>query len=147
MPSGSPAAQALADLAPADAVPSLVAQVFDEAPPAVRSRLLTHLLKPLGILSLVAVANGVFAHIAQRKLGYQPTLRADEVRRINPDDVFALVHHVQQVSVHAIDSLASVISTSPVLTGSATAAMLLTILRKQAQSRPPVVGNDFDPLT
>jgi hypothetical protein len=25
--------------------------------------------------------------------------------------------------------------------------MLLTILRKQAQSRPPVVGNDFDPLT
>jgi hypothetical protein len=129
-----------------DAVPTLVAQVFDEAPPAVRRRLLEHLLKPLGVLSLVAVANGVFAQLAQGKLGYSSSLRADEVRRINPMDVMALVNHVQQVSVHAVDSLASVISASPVLTSSATAAMLLTILTKQAQSRPPVLSNDFDPL-
>jgi hypothetical protein len=146
MPPGSPSPGTLPDPAHTDAVPTLVAQVFDEAPPAVRRRLLEHLLKPLGVLSLVAVANGVFAQLAQGKLGYQPSLRGDEVRRINPVDVMALVHHVQQVSVHAVDSLASVISASPVLTSSATAAMLLTILTNQAQSRPPVLSNDFDPL-
>lgn len=129
-----------------DRVPELVAQVFEEAPASVRGRLLEHLLKPLGLLSLAAVANGVFARVALGDGWYQPHVSADDARRINAMDVIALVHHVQQVSVQAVEGLVSVISTSPLLTGSATAAMLLSILHKQSQSRPPVLGNDFDPL-
>jgi hypothetical protein len=45
-----------------------------------------------------------------------------------------------------MDNLASLIDASPVLAGSAAAAMLLTVLRKQSHNRPPVLGNDFDPL-
>src|SRR4051812_18284202 len=40
------------------AIAQLVGQVYEIAPPAERSRLLEHLLKPLGVLSLVAIANG-----------------------------------------------------------------------------------------
>jgi hypothetical protein len=65
---------------------------------------------------------------------------------VDVSDIVALVHHVQQVSVRAMDSLAGLISTSPVLAGSATAAMLLAILAKRAQARSPVLGNDFDPI-
>lgn len=129
-----------------DMVPALVAQVFEESPLALRSLLLEHLLKPLGLLSLVAVSNGVFAQIRLGEGWYQPGIRPDNARRIHAEHVSALVHHVQQVSVQAIDSLASLISTSHVLAGSAAAAMLLAILSQQSQSRPPVLGNDFDPL-
>lgn len=129
-----------------DMVPDLVAQVFEESPLAMRSLLLEHLLKPLGLLSLVAVANGVFAQIRLGEGWYQPSIRSDHARRIHAEHVSALVHHVQQVSVQAIDSLASLISTSPMLTGSAAAAMLLAILSQQSQNRPPVLGNDFDPM-
>ena len=48
------------------AISQLVGQVYEIAPPAERSRLLEHLLKPLGVLSLVAIANGIFASIRFR---------------------------------------------------------------------------------
>ena len=44
-----------------DPVPQLVGQVFETAPAAERRRLLAYLIKPLSLLSLVAVANGMFA--------------------------------------------------------------------------------------
>lgn len=131
---------------PTNLVPTLVAKVYEEAPLAVRSRLLEHLLKPLGLLSLAAVANGVFAQIASHHGWSTLRMNSDEVRSVDTGDVMALVTHVQQVSVHAVDSLSKVISASPVLSGSAAAAMLLTLLAKQARNRTPVVSNDFDPI-
>ena len=60
-------------------------------------------------------------------------------------DNVALVSHVQQVSTQAVDGLSSIITTSPVLAGSATAAMLLALLAKQATSRPTAASpDDFD---
>ena len=43
------------------AIPELVAAVYEAAPAVERGRLLEELLRPLGVLSLVAVAGGVFA--------------------------------------------------------------------------------------
>jgi len=134
------------DAAPAESVPALVAKVYAEAPPAERGRLLEHLLKPLSLLSLAAVANGIFAKITLSN-GWS-TLKVDpeDASRVDTGDVMALVSHVQQVSVQAIESLSKVISTSPVLTGSAAAAVLLALLAKQSTARAPMVGNDFDPI-
>lgn len=70
-------------------IAQLVGQVYEFAPPAERSRLLEHLLKPLGVLSLVAVANG----------------------------------------------LADMLAASPVMTGSAAAALLITLLLQRARTR------------
>lgn len=127
-----------------DLVPSLVAQVYQEAPAAERGRLLEHLLTPLSLLSLAAVANGIFAKITWSNGWATLRVKPEDASRVDAGDVMALVQHVQQVSVQAIEGLSKVIGASPVLTGSAAAAMLLALLAKQANSRTPVVGNDFD---
>jgi hypothetical protein len=127
-------------------VPELVAKVYAAAPPADRRRLLEHLLKPLGLLSLVAVANGAFARLAANSGWSKLQFNAEDVQRIGRSEVIALVNHVQQVSTQAIDSLGHVISASPVLAGTAATGLLLSLLRKQATQRPPIVGNDFDPI-
>lgn len=129
-----------------DPVPALVAKIYEEAPPALRGRLLEQLLTPLGLLSLAAVANGIFAKITLANGWSRLQVNAEDARRVDGSDVIALVHHVQQVSTQAMDGLTKVIATSPVLAGSAAAAMLLTVLAKQAMQRTPVTGNDFDPM-
>lgn len=129
-----------------DLVPVLVAKVYEEAPPAERGRLLEHLLKPLGLLSLAAVANGIFAKMTLGNGWGHLKVNPEDANRVDAGDVMALVSHVQQVSVQAVEGLSKVIATSPVLTGSAAAAMLLALLAKQSQNRAPVPGDDFDPL-
>jgi len=129
-----------------DMVPALVAQVFEEAPLTVRGRLLEQLLSPLSLLSLAAVANGIFARITLERGWFPLQVSPEDANQVDAADVVALVLHVQEVSVQALDGLAAIIQASPVLTGSATAAMLLAILRKQAKARRPVLTNDFDPL-
>jgi len=129
-----------------DLLPQLVAQVYAEATPALRGHLLLQLLKPLSLLSLAAVANGLFARLTLADGWTSRQLSNEDVSRVDSSDVVALVAHVQQVSVQAVESLAKIISSSPVLAGSAAAAMLLTLLAKQRRNRAPIVGNDFDPI-
>ena len=144
--SAAPATGTLPEAHPTDLLPALVARVYAESPPAVRGRLLEHLLRPLSLLSLAAVANGVFAQLTMSDGWVQRKVSMDDAQRVDTGDVMALVHHVQQVSVQAVESLAKVVSASPVLASSAAAAMLLTLLAKQRRARPPIVGNDFDPI-
>ncbi len=125
-------------------VAELVGQVYEEAPAVVRSRLIEHLLKPLGILSLVAVANGVFAKISLGSGWSNLKVRPEDAARVSVADVVALAHHVQQVSVQAIEGLARIVAASPALAGSTATVMLLTMLARQSRERAPVVGNDFD---
>jgi hypothetical protein len=49
--------------------------------------------------------------------------------------VIALVDYVQQVSVNAVDGLAHLLSASPVLTSSAAATLLITVLVQRARTR------------
>lgn len=145
-----PDAAAVADALPTpphtDLLPALVARVYAEATPAVRGRLLEHLLRPLSLLSLAAVANGLFAQLTMGDGWAQRKVSLDDANRVDTSDVIALVHHVQQVSVQAVESLSKVIIGSPMLASSAAAAMLLTLLAKQRRNRIPVQGNDFDPI-
>ncbi len=132
--------------AQAELLPALVARVYAEATPAMRGRLLEQLLKPLGLLSLVAVANGLFAKLTMGEGWALRKISLEDANRVDASDVIALVHHVQQVSVQAVESLSKVITGSPVLASSAAAAMLLAMLATQNRNRAPVLGNDFDPF-
>ena len=116
-------------------IAQLVGQVYESAPPAERSRLLEHLLKPLGVLSLVAVANGIFATIRFRSGWPDIHIRPEDAQNVQASDVITLVNHVQQVSFHAVDGLATMLASSPVTTGSAATALLITVLVKRARSR------------
>jgi hypothetical protein len=122
--------------APADgAIPDLVAQVYETAPQEERRALLAMLLRPLGLLSLAAIGSGIFAHL--RLHGGWPEFRpgVEDLNRVRSSDVVALVHHVQQVSVETVHSVAELVKTSPVLAGSATAAMLIALLVQHARRR------------
>ena len=116
-------------------VPQLVAEVYAAAPAPERGRLLEYLMRPLGVLALVAIADGIFATI--RFGGGWPDLHArlDDVNRVQPGDVTALVDRVQQVSGDAVDGLASIVSASPVMASSAAAAVLVAVLLQHARTR------------
>ena len=122
-------------------IAQLVGQVYESAAPAERSLLLAHLMRPLGLLSLVAIANGIFAKIRFRS-GW-PDLRVplEDAQNVQASDVITLVNHVQQVSAHAVDGLVEILSASPLMTGSAAAALLVTVLVQRARTRR---GSDRD---
>lgn len=137
-PTQQSAAPALADAkGPVSeaAIAQLVGQVYEFAPPAERRRLLEHLIRPLGVLSLVAVANGIFASIRFRSGWPDLNVRMEDAQNVQPGDVIALVDYVQQVSVNAVDGLAHLLSASPVLTSSAAATLLITVLVQRARTR------------
>jgi hypothetical protein len=116
-------------------IAQLVGQVYEFAPPAERSRLLEHLLRPLGVLSLVAIANGIFAKIRFRSGFPDLHVQIEDAQNVQASDVITLVNHVQQISVHAIDGLADMLVASPVMAGSAAAALLIAVLVQRARTR------------
>lgn len=116
-------------------IPVLVAQVYEAAPQEERRQLLAMLIKPLGLLSLAAIGGGIFAHL--RLKGGWPEFHpaGKDLERVRSSDIVALVHHVQQVSVETVQGLAPYLKSSPVLAGSATAAVLITLLVQRARRR------------
>lgn len=116
-------------------VPQLVGQVYEAAPAADRSHMLEQLLRPLGVLALVAVADGVFAKIRFR--GGWPDLhvRLEDAQNVQASDVITLVDYVQQVSVQAVDGLAQLLTMTPLMATSAAAGLLVTLLVQRARTR------------
>jgi hypothetical protein len=127
-------------------VPVLVAAVFEAAPPPERKRLLELLIRPLGLLSLAAVANGIFAKMGLRSNWTSISVQADDVSSVQRDDVMALALHVQQMGAHAFDGMRTVLTNSPTLMGSTAAVLLLTLLTQEYKRRnAAALENDFDP--
>lgn len=113
-------------------VSKLVGKVYQSAAPDERGLLIRLLVQPLGILSLFAVANGVFA-----KLRLQGGLSGMSTRleEVQVDDVVELASFAQQVSEQAMHSLVQWLSASPVLVSSAAAAILVKILLDHTSQR------------
>ncbi len=113
----------------------LVGRVYATAPPVEKTRLVAHLMKPLGILSLVAVANGVFASIRFRGASNDFPMGIDDVQNVQASDVIALASYAQQVSMQAVNGLAQILATSPAMMSSAAALLLVQILMRQSRKR------------
>jgi hypothetical protein len=121
--------------AAAPSIPELVAEVYDAAPPVERVRLLERLLRPLGVLSLFGIAGGVFANIRFRSGWPDMHVQLEDIRNVRAAQVMALVEHAQQVRVETVDGLAQVLAASPLMSSSAAAALLVTMLVQRARSR------------
>lgn len=117
------------------AIPELVAEVYEAALPADRGHMLEQLLRPLGVLSLVAVADGIFAKIRFRGGWQEFQVRLEDIPNVQPADIVALVDHAQQVSVEAVDGLARLVLMSPGLSGSAAAMLLVGLLLQRSRQR------------
>jgi hypothetical protein len=126
-------------------IPELVGKVYDTAPETERCRMLEYLMKPLGVLSLVAVCNGIFAKIWFRSGWHDLHIRPEDAQTVRGIDVTALVEYVQQANAETIDGLASLLTTSPMMVYSATAVMLVTMLVRRAQTRRIESGRTGDP--
>lgn len=125
-----------------------VGEIYKSAPAAERSRLLEHLLKPLSLLSLVAVANGVFADMLFRSGSQMLHIRLEDSQNVHIDDVIALVDHVQQVSVESIESLVQMFTACSVMAGSTAAALLVSVREQQTKCRQALdVGNNNLPAS
>jgi hypothetical protein len=127
---------AFKDTIPAEAlVPHLVGQVFETATPKMKCALVDALLRPLGALSVVAVAGGVFGRIRFHPRWPHLEDDPDIVSRVRSADIVALVNHAQQVSFAVLDNLARVVDSSPAMTYSAAAALLTAILIRRQKQR------------
>ncbi|MEO8278269.1 MAG: hypothetical protein ABI564_01185 [Ideonella sp.] len=115
-------------------IPELVAEVYEAAPAVDRGHLLEELLRPLGILSLVAVADGIFAKIRFRSGWQDLHVRLEDIQNVRAAHVIALVDHAQQVSIESVDGLAQMLAASPAMSGSAASAMLVALLLKRTRS-------------
>lgn len=113
----------------------LVGKIYEEAPTAERRNLIQYLMQPLGVLSLVTVANGIFAKIRLRDAWPEAQVLPGDVQNIRPHHVADLTTYAQQASLQVLDGLARIVTGSPVLATSAAAALLIHILVQRQQSR------------
>lgn len=120
---------------PKISVPQLIGEVYESAPPKLRARIVEHLMRPLGLLGLMAVANGVFASIRLRSGLADPRVAPEDASAIEARDVVKLADWVQQVSSDAIVGLSQLVTASPGLTKSAAAAVLVSLLMQQAKNQ------------
>jgi hypothetical protein len=127
-----------------DPVPALLGRVYAEAPASLKSRLLDHLLKPLGLLSLAAVCNGAFANLALSRDLARMNIRPELAQTVDSEQVMALAAYVQQVSVQAVTGLSQVLTASPLLQGSVAASALVALLIKRSRDQHPPDPRDLE---
>ena len=111
----------------------LLGQVYESAPPAERSHLLEHLLRPLSLLSLAAVADGIFADIRFGS-GWPDQIRLEDAQNVHVNHVVALVDYVQQVNIESINVLTRMLMPSPLMASSAAAALMVGVLMQRVQA-------------
>jgi len=128
------------------AIPELVAEVYQTALPTDRGHMLEQLLRPLGVLSLVAIADGVFAKIRFRSGWQELNVRVEDIHNVQSADIVALVDHAQQVSIEAVDGLARLVLGSPSLSGSVAAMVLAGLLLQRSRQRR-VEGEPSEPVS
>jgi hypothetical protein len=113
----------------------LVGTVYETAPAPLQVRLLEQLLRPVGVLSLIAIANGIFAKIHFRGAWPDAALHPADVQTVRSSDVVALVEHTMQTSGEALNGLARLLIGSPSLVGSGAATVLMALLLQRGQRR------------
>ena len=130
---------------PAMTIPEVVGKIYDAAAPAERCRMLEYLLKPLGALALVGVCNGLFTKIWFRSGWHDLRIQPEDAQAVQGIDVISLVDFLQQSSSETINGLATLLTSSPVMTYSATAAILVSVLVRRIQTRRAASRSAGDP--
>lgn len=77
-------------------LPLWVAGLYREAQASLRAQLLERLMRPLGLLGLVGVADGAFAALRQRHGWKSADITAEDTQLIDADQVFQLAAYLQE---------------------------------------------------
>src|SRR5207253_11071161 len=94
-------------------IPELVSAVYEKAPAPLRTKLLEYLLRPVGPLALVAIANGAFGHLLYRLRRDAVAISLDDAARITSKHILELARYVEQCSPNALLRITSLITERP----------------------------------
>lgn len=113
----------------------MVARVYGDAPVEMRRDILISIAKPLGVLSLVAIANGVFSRAVFEDPHATPHISLEQIPSIALQDVWTLIDFSYQVSGNAFNELAQLIAASPSVAATASALLLLGWIAQRKDRR------------
>jgi hypothetical protein len=102
----------------------LVGLVYATAPAAVQCSLLAHLMRPLGVLALLPVGNGVFARIRLQNGRPDASMGLEYLHEVCTADVIALTDCVLQRSEDVMIGLSQLLHVSAVAYSEAVAEQL-----------------------
>jgi len=98
-------AEGCADSRKRSVIAKVVSRVYRVANDALRAEMLTHLLRPLGALALVAVASGAFARLVRRDGLVPDPISAEDMLRYSSEQILELTMFVYQVKPDALQPL------------------------------------------
>jgi hypothetical protein len=125
-------------------VARLVSRVYRAANDAMRAEMLARLLRPLGILSLVAVASGAFARLLQSNGVVPDTISTADVVRYSSDQILELTLFVQEVNPDTLQQLAEQLAQNTMgMTALSATALVLLHRRLRPSSGPSTVAAVF----
>lgn len=114
---------------------ALVAQVYAEADPPARARMIETLMRPLGALALVAVAGGTFAALRQRNGWATLQVRLEDTLRVSASQVQDLAAYLLQSTPDAVMQVVDVVTDSPMALPSLSVLLLAQAVRRMRRSR------------
>lgn len=117
------------------ALAPLVADFYDEAPTAVRTRLLKAMLKPVGPLALVAVAAGAFSRLLPARASQPVEITPELLSTIRGEQVFELARYVEQKSPELLGRLPDLVGSPQVWMATVSGALLLMALKTLRSSQ------------
>src|SRR5512140_1914795 len=112
------------------AVARLVSRVYRAASAPIRADMLACLLRPLGTLSLVAVASGAFARLLQHNGGAPDRVVVEDIAQYSSDQVLELAVFVHEGHPEALQQLASLLANHPMGVTALSASALMLFYRQ-----------------
>ena len=108
----------------------LVARVYRSASEPLRADMLACLLRPLGTLSLVAVASGAFAGLLLRDGAAPDRIPLEEVARYSSEQILELAHFAYEVDPGTLEQLAALLTDSALGVTALSASALVLLYRR-----------------
>lgn len=118
------------------ALAPLVAGFYDEAPAALRVRMLREMLRPVGPLALVAIAAGAFSRLLPHEPSQGIEVTPETASHIGGEQVLELARYVEQKAPELLGQLPSAVGDNPAWMASVSGALLLLALNKADGERP-----------
>jgi hypothetical protein len=118
-------------------VARLVSRAYRTASEPLQARMLACLLRPLGTLSLAAVASGAFGRFVHRDRATLATSAMDEVARYSSEQVLELARFVHEVNPETLQQLVGLLADNPMGAAAlSTSAIVLLYRRMRALVNP-----------
>ena len=110
-------------------VPLWTSGLYAEADTALKVQLVECLMRPMGALGLVAVADGVFAALRHRHGWQRLQVTADDLVSVSADDVYQLAGYLLEAAPEAFGRVVHLLASNPTALATVSGVLLWQALR------------------